>query len=105
MKTFKFQGVEFNIVDQADIDRAASVDETHHYIVIRVADADPSAYSPALNRRRLRTLCEDCREVCFIDPLSFESLRGVKLRIVCAQCQVVHQRTEKFRELFRTPDE
>lgn len=88
MKQINFLGIPVNVADEEDILEAAASGQMHYYIVIRVADAHPDAYSPDLQRRKTRTLCERCGEVCFMDPKSFDSLRGLTTMIICAQCMV-----------------
>lgn len=95
MKKINFLGFELNVAEQDDIDKAAEAGETHRYIVVRCADSDPTAGSPDLLRRRTRTLCELCGEVCWLDPKSFDSLRGMALVITCAQCEIDRLRQER----------
>lgn len=41
------------------------------YVMMRVVDDDPSLAWPELLRRRVKTLCDDCREPCWLDPKAF----------------------------------
>lgn len=87
MRKVNFIGFEMNVVDQADIDEAAAAGGVHHYVVSRCANTNPTLGSPDLRRRRTRTLCEDCGEICWLDPKSFDQMRGMTLVILCIECE------------------
>src|ERR1700761_2048256 len=93
MKKVNFLGHEINVVEQGDIDKAAEAGGVHRYVVLRGADADPAAASPDLRRRRTRTLCEVCGELCWLDPKSFDPFRGMTLIITCTHCEIERVRT------------
>lgn len=95
MKKIKFLGMELNVLEEQDIEQAAGDGGLHVYSCIRVADADPDAGSPELRARRKRTLCEDCGAICWIDPKSFDSLRGVTMTIICMQCTLIRSEKEQ----------
>jgi hypothetical protein len=95
MKKINFLGMELNVLEERDIEQVADEGGLHVYSCIRVADADPSAGSPELRARRKRTLCEDCGAVCWMDPKSFDSLRGVTMTIICIQCTLIRSKKEK----------
>jgi len=77
------------IITQEDIDREVESQEPGVYTVIRCADSAPGSGSAALRARRIRTLCEGCREVCWLDPKSYDPLAGMNLTILCMQCVAV----------------
>lgn len=93
MKKVKFLGQTFDVVEDRDLEEARATGEIHHYVVARVVDTMTDFGSPELRSRRLRTLCEDCAELCWIDPKSLEALKGIPTKIVCLQCmaEVVRQ--------------
>jgi hypothetical protein len=95
MKKVNFLGIELDVVDQDDIDQAAAEGGVHRYVVIRCADSDPRGGSPDLRRRRTRTLCEVCGELCWLDPKSFDPFRGMTLVITCTRCEVIRVRERK----------
>ncbi len=95
MKKINFLGVEFNVIDDDAIREAEQDDKHHHmYGVIRCADADPNGGSPDLRRRRIRTLCEDCRALCWLDPKSYEPTAHLEHTILCLQCIQRRKRAE-----------
>lgn len=63
-----------------DLDPVSAV-----YVMIRVADTNPRLGSAALRARRVKTLCDRCQAVCWLDP---ESVRDVnpQVRRICLQC-------------------
>lgn len=95
MKRINFLGIPVNVADEEDIAKAAAAGQMHYYIVIRTSDAHPEAHSPELAKRRTRTLCEVCSALCYMDPKSFDSLRGLTTMIICAQCMVDKHKEEK----------
>ena len=82
------------IMTQADIDQAVASQEPNVYIVSRVVDTPPGYGSAALRARRLRTLCEGCREVCWLDPKSYDPTGGMKITILCMQCSLLKMAAE-----------
>jgi RNase P subunit RPR2 len=83
----KFLGIPINVVTDEEIAQEAETQtEAVSYIVMRVADETPGRMSPALQARRLRTLCEKCNELCFVDPKCLDSFRPMKVEIICMQC-------------------
>jgi hypothetical protein len=95
MKKVNFLGIEFNVLAQDDVDQAVEAGHEHRYIVIRVTDMDPRSGSPDLRRRRRRTPCETCTELCWYDPKSLDALRGVNLVITCTQCEMMRIKAER----------
>lgn len=79
-------GIPIDVASDADIEKIAEKAELHPYVVGRCADMSPTAGSPALRQRRLRTLCELCGEVCWQDPKSFDQVRALNTLIVCTVC-------------------
>lgn len=73
------------IITEEQINAARESQDESVYMVIRIVD-DPTAGSADLKRRRLRTPCEGCREICWLDPKSFDPLRGMNLTLLCMQC-------------------
>lgn len=70
----------------ADSDELRNLDPGNSlYVMVRIADADPTAGSAALQARRRRTLCDECKAACWLDP---EAVRDVnpQVRRVCLQC-------------------
>lgn len=57
------------------------------YVMTRVADAVGDPVWPTLAKRRYRVLCEQCREICWFDPMSFGRLPD-HVRRICMQCLV-----------------
>lgn len=95
VKQVNFLGHMFNIMEDDDVTQAAEEGDLHHYVVVRVADTEPGVGSPDLLRRRRRTPCESCGQICWMDPKSFDSMAGMRFMITCAQCMVHKVRTEK----------
>lgn len=95
MKQLNVFGQVVDVIDQDDIDKAIEEGNLHYYLVMRVVDADPDAGSADLRRRRLRTPCEGCGQICWMDPKNFDSMAGMKFMIICAQCMIHKFRTEK----------
>lgn len=56
-----------------------------YYVLIRVADADPTLASPGLQARRVTTPCRTCQEPCWLDPLSAAHI-DPRMPRVCMQC-------------------
>jgi hypothetical protein len=56
-----------------------------YHVVLRVADEKVPPY-PALAERRFKTLCTDCRQICWIDPVSLVIPTAL---VVCTQCMLV----------------
>ncbi len=88
-KKVNFLGVEFDVIDNQMI-ADAEADEKHHhdYMVIRCVDTNPNAGSLSLRTRRRRTPCEVCHEICWIDPLSYESTAHLNHTIICQMCML-----------------
>jgi hypothetical protein len=85
-----FLGMKVQIVDDEDMRNA---EEGTVYVMTRVADMDPRHGSPALRARRTKTLCDSCREVCWLDPKSFDPLPAHVKRL-CAQCMIAKVKEE-----------
>lgn len=83
------------ILTEADIEAGRASGELHVYGVSRVTDVPASFGSPELQARRTRTICEVCREVCWLDPAGFDELRGTRIEIVCIQCLAARVRLAK----------
>lgn len=86
MKEINFLGIPVNVIDDDDINAAADKGEQHVYILIRCVDADPTAMSPDLRRRKTRTPCEGCGEICFLDPKSYDPMARINFTLLCLQC-------------------
>lgn len=95
MKKINFLGFPINVMDDKAIQDAADSKGQHQYLVMRVADTDPDAGSFDLRKRRLRTPCEGCQEICWFDPKSFDSLRGMTLTILCSHCVLAKVKEEQ----------
>ena len=54
------------------------------YIVPQVVDSIGLPVSPALAARRRHTSCTRCREICWLDPLSY--VAPEYLTIICLRC-------------------
>lgn len=88
MRQEKFLGISVNVVSDEEVVQEAERDgdTIRSYIVMRVQDDIPELVPPTLAARRLRTLCEKCGELCYIDPLCMETFRPLPLEIVCMPC-------------------
>jgi hypothetical protein len=91
-------GIPIDVINQQEIDEAAAKGEVHPYVVSRVTDFGDDSQTPDfLIKRRQRTICEVCKEVCYIDPKSYDSIAGMLLLIVCLHCLV--EREDQVRAL------
>lgn len=99
MKKIEFLGRKFGVWN-ADDQRNAP--EGTLYGMVRIADDDPTRIPPALCRRRLKELCEDCGAVCWFDPMSFGSLPGHITRL-CLQCVMIRAKAEGKNEIHVQP--
>lgn len=83
------------VVAEEDIEQGPLSGELNTYMVSRVADLPADAGSPALLARRTRTICEGCREVCWLDPAGFDELRGMAVEIICTRCAIARLQCKK----------
>lgn len=88
MRRENFLGFPIDVVDEHDIAQQAELGDLHPYVVVRCTDTDPTAGSRDLRRRRTRTLCELCGELCYLDTKSFDEIRALKTLIVCTRCML-----------------
>jgi len=95
MKKINFLGMAVPVMTEDDLDKARESQEPHVYMVTRIIDSDVTAGSSDLRARRLRTLCEGCNELCWLDPNGYDELRGVNLTILCLQCTLAKARREQ----------
>lgn len=94
-RKWTFQGVEFDIIDEDDINKALASGETTVYSVIRVRDTDPLGGSPQLRKRRTIIYCDACRQACYLDPLSYQEVAILNPVILCLQCTADRVEREK----------
>jgi hypothetical protein len=95
MEKVKFLGIDFDVMSDEE---QANVPEGTVYMMIRVEDTDPRDGSPDLRRRRYKTLCDECRAICWLDPKSFGRTPAHVQRL-CAQCVLKRAEAEKSTEL------
>lgn len=96
MGQIRFLGIPVHVLSEADIDRERASQTERIYVVGRVTDFNSGSFgSPELQRRRLRTPCEGCREICYMDPKAFDSLRGMNLTILCGHCMLARIKAEQ----------
>jgi hypothetical protein len=92
MKEIFVRGVKIHVLEEDDVDTLTQGGAIVPYVVSRIDDLATVDFSPpGLKARRLRTVCEGCKAICFIDPQSFDTVRGMKVRIVCVQCHLADQ--------------
>lgn len=83
---FRVNGVPIKVPSKQEMAAEAAKGELHPYVLMRVADMDPSHGSEALRARRRKVPCQGCGEICWYDPDSVASLLAFKLQWLCAQC-------------------
>lgn len=88
-RKINFLGIEFDVVSE---DEQRDPLPGTLYGVMRVVDSDPRAGSPALRARRYTINCDDCRELCWLDPVSFGPTPDWVPK-VCLHCMKI--RTDK----------
>lgn len=92
---FRVNGVPIKVPTSAEIAAEAAKGELHPYVLMRVADMDPSHGSEALRARRRKVPCEKCGEVCWYDPDSAARILAMKLQWLCIQCTTEQLRLKK----------
>jgi hypothetical protein len=88
MKEINFLGQTFQVLEDQDIETALESDAVRYYGVPRVSDVPAEWGSPQLRARRLRTVCEVCSQVCWMDPESMDALKGLPVKIICTHCLI-----------------
>lgn len=81
----EFLGMKVPIMSDDMISAEADSGEPLTYMVGRVADVNPANGTPELRKRRRKVACENCDEVCWLDPLGYNPTHG-KAQILCIQC-------------------
>lgn len=86
-KKVTLQGVEFDVLSDAELLRWRTAEVKPIQICMRVADADPTPISPAHAARRQQLPCEICQQLCWFDPLAGPGRLFV--RLLCVECLVI----------------
>jgi hypothetical protein len=78
-----FGWIDANVGTREELaETAAAADGASYYLVARLADTDLSRYPFAMRQQMLKTLCEECSEVCIYHPDHFVPYTT----IVCTHC-------------------
>lgn len=85
-------GIPMNVGTEAELREEArkvhEAGELNVYLVVQVTDSIHTRPWPALAARRRHTSCSQCREICWLDPLSY--VAPEYMTIICTRCFKKH---------------